>query len=213
MESERYGVHMKKSISYLVTMILAVSMLTMTGCGKTKDPGTPAADVISPENTAESDTTVESDTGSDTTTTYDGSAMENAVTIRIGQGSSTERAVTMYSNAAVHTMLDYLSTDMTLFPANIYEEEEGFAAQNIRGTYSRDDEITVTDIKAGELYLFGDGQLRLYFRDVTGANMTATPIGYVEDATDITEVVEEEYAANEDDPWGVKVYFQITKNM
>lgn len=40
-------------------------------------------------------------------------------------------------------------------------------------------------------------------RDVTGVNMTATPIGFVEDATDITEAVEEDYAANEDDALGM----------
>lgn len=194
---------MKKIFSYLVTMILAVSVLAMTGCGEQKDPGTPPSDVVNQDGADNSESEI----------SYDGTPMENAVTIRIGQGSSTERAVTMFDNAAVHTMLDYLSTDETLFPANIYEEEEGFAAQNIRGTYSREDEVTVTDIKAGELYLFGDGQLRLYFRDVTGVNMTATPIGVVEDATDITEAVEEDYAANEDDPWNVKVYFKITKNI
>ncbi|NCB94212.1 MAG: hypothetical protein EOM40_16890 [Clostridia bacterium] len=203
MKKERYGANMKKSIAYLVTMVLTISVLTMTGCGKTEDPGTPPAEVVNQEGTDTSESEI----------SYDGSSMENAVTIRIGQGNTTEHAVTMYNNAAVHTMLDYLSDDETLFPANIYEEEEGFAAQNIRGTYSRDDETMVTDIKAGELYLFGDGQLRLYFRDITGANVTATPIGFVEDATDITEAVEEDYAANEEDPWGVKVYFQITKNL
>lgn len=197
---------MKKIISYSVTMMLVLSIFAMTGCGETEDPGTPPADVVNQESQDSTGT-------SESEISYDGSSMENAVTIRIGQGNSTERAVTMFNNAAVHTMLDYLSDDETLFPANIYDEEGGFAAQNIRGTYSRDDEVMVTDIKAGELYLFGDGQLRLYFRDITGANITATPIGFVEDATDITEVVEEDYADNEDDPWGVKVYFQITKNI
>lgn len=87
-----------------------------------KDPGTPPSDVLNQDDADNSESEI----------SYDGTPMENAVTIQIGQGSSTERAITMFNNAAVHTMLDYLSDGETLFPAQIYEAEEGFAARIFR---------------------------------------------------------------------------------
>ena len=86
-------------------------------------------------------------------------------------------------------------------------------AQSVRGSYSRDDEVTVADVKCGELYLFSGGQLRFYFKDVEGANITATPIGYYTDTEGLTEAVQEAYESNIGDVWGVDVYFIITKNV
>ncbi len=56
-------------------------------------------------------------------------------------------------------VLDYLSGSVLLFPAYTYDEEE------------------ITDIKASELYLFSGGQLRFYFKDIEGADITAMPVG------------------------------------
>ena len=110
-------------------------------------------------------------------------------------------------------MLDYLSGSSLLFPTYTYEEDEGFVAQNIRGSYSRDDEVTIADVKTGELYLFSGGQLRFYFKDVQGANITATPLGYYTETEGLTEAVQEAYQSNLGDVWGVDVYFQIKKTI
>ena len=119
----------------------------------------------------------------------------------------------MYNNDAALTMLDYLSGSALLFPAYTYDEEGGFVAQNVRGNYTRDDEQTIPDVKTGELYLFSGGQLRFYFKDMEGANITATPIGYYTDVEGLTEAVQEAYTSNMDDTWGVDVYFWITKTL
>lgn len=73
---------------------------------------------------------------------------------------------------------------------NTYDGETGYVGQNIRGTYTRDDETEITDIHTGELYLFGDGQLRLYFKDVEGANILATPVGCVADTSTVLNQIE-----------------------
>lgn len=138
--------------------------------------------------------------------------LEDAVSIRIGQGTEKVWSINMYDNAAVDTMLGYLSNSELLFPTYTYSDADGLVGQNIRGRYTRDDEILVTDIKAGELYLFSDGQLRLYFKDISGANITATPVGYVAEADGITEAVQNAYESNLGDSWGVDVYFLIKKN-
>ena len=119
----------------------------------------------------------------------------------------------MYNNDAAATMLGYLSGSPLLFPTYTYEEEQGFVAQSVRGTYTRDDETTIVDIKAGELYLFSGGQLRFYFKDVEGANITATPIGYYNDTEGLTDAVIDAYQSNLDDVWNVDVYFLITKTI
>ena len=110
-------------------------------------------------------------------------------------------------------MLDYLSGSPLLFPTYTYEEEQGFVAQNVRGSYTRDDETTVADVKAGELYLFSGGQLRLYFKAMEGANITATPVGRFAETEGLTEAVIEAYESNLGDTWGVDVYFVIIKNI
>ena len=117
----------------------------------------------------------------------------------------------MYNNDAAMTMLDYLSGSELLFPAYTYDEEEGFVAQNVRGNYTRDDEQEIADVKNGELYLFSGGQLRFYFKDMEGVNITATPVGYYTDVEGLTETVQDAYESNLDDTWGVDVYFWITK--
>ena len=63
------------------------------------------------------------------------------------------------------------------------------------------------------MYLFSGGQLRFYFKDVEGANITATPVGYYADTEGLTEAVIEAYESNQGDVWGVDVYFVITKNI
>ena len=55
------------------------------------------------------------------------------------------------------------------------------------------------------------GQLRLYFKDMDGVNITATPVGYYAETEGLTEAVQEAYESNRGDTWGVEVYFQITK--
>ena len=54
----------------------------------------------------------------------------------------------------------------------------------------------IANVKTGELYLFSDGQLRFYFKDMEGANITATPVGYYTDTDGLTEAVQEAYESN-----------------
>ena len=208
---------MKKFIKLITVSLLIVSMAAFTGCGsQTEDPGPPPADVINPEtaeNTDVKDGSKDNVANGDDEFSSEGDILENAVSVRIGQGGKTDWAVNMYNNAAAETMLGYLSGSGLLFPTYTYEEEEGFVAQNVRGNYSRDDETTITDVKTGELYLFSGGQLRFYFKDVEGANITATPVGYYADTEGLTEAVIEAYESNQGDVWGVDVYFVITKNI
>ena len=191
---------MKKTMVLLMALLMTFSVV-LSGCGsKTEDPGSPPEDVIGSGSASD---------GSGTA--YDGEMLEGAVQVSIGQGDGKTYTVDMYNNAAVNTTLGYLTGSTLLFPSTEYDEEQGFAAHNIRGTYTQDDEITVTDIKAGEIYLFSGGQLRLYFKDVAGANITATPVGYFTETDDLTETVIADHEANVDDPWGVEVYFSIRK--
>ena len=208
---------MKKFTTSVTALLLIVSMTALTGCSsQTEDPGPPPADVINPEN---SDNTSSDNSTDDDTQNENGEIsgekdiLENAVSVRIGQGGKTEWSVDMYNNDAAETMLGYLSGSGLLFPTYTYEEEEGFVAQNVRGTYSRDDETTIADVKTGELYLFSGGQLRFYFKDIEGANITATPVGYYSDTEGLAEAVQEAYESNKGDVWGVDVYFWITKNI
>ena len=208
---------MKKITTWITALLLIVSMAVFTGCGsQTEDPGPPPADVINPDNSE--DTTAEDSIGDDAQNVNDGTSdendvLENAVSVRIGRDGQTEWLIDMYNNAAAETMLGYLSGSGLLFPTYTYDEEQGFVAQNVRGNYSRDDDETIGDIQAGDLYLFGDGQLRLYFKDVEGADITATPVGYFAETEGLAETVQEAYESNRDDVWGVDVYFIITKKI
>ena len=197
-----------KKVIVLMTALFAVGMLFLTSCDpQTENPGTPPPDVINPSGDPGS-----SQSGSGGTA-YEGDILENAVSVRIGRNGQKDWQVDMYNNAAVRTMLGYLSGSGLLFPTYTYEEEQGFVAQNVRGSYTRDDETTVADVKAGELYLFSGGQLRLYFKDAEGVNITATPVGRFADPEGLTEAVMEAYESNLGDTWGVDVYFVITKNI
>lgn len=208
---------MKKISTWITALLLIVSMAAFTGCGsQTEDPGPPPADIINPDNSE--DTTAEDSIGDDAQNVNDGTSdendiLENAVSVRIGRDGQTEWLIDMYNNAAAETMLGYLSGSGLLFPTYTYDEEQGFVAQNVRGNYSRDDDETIGDIQAGDLYLFGDGQLRLYFKDVEGADITATPVGYFAETEGLAETVQEAYESNRDDVWGVDVYFIITKKI
>ena len=206
---------MKKLTTLIMASVLAISMTALTGCGsRTEDPGPPPSEVINPGNTVEPSS--DSSTGggvqneSSAASDEDG-VLENAVSVRIGRDGQTEWNVNMYDNDAVWTMLGYLSDSGLLFPTYTYDEEGGFVAQSIRGTYTRDDETTIADVKAGELYLFSGGQLRFYFKDMEGADITATPVGYYTDIEGLTEAVQDAYESNLGDMWGVDVYFWITK--
>ena len=208
---------MKKFTTLAAVLLLIVSMTAFTGCGsQTEDPGPPPADVINPGNSG--DTSADDSTGDGTQnesdeTSEESDILENAVSVRIGRNGKTDWSVDMYNNDAAETMLGYLSGSGLLFPTYTYDEEQGFVAQNVRGNYTRDDETTITDVKTGELYLFSGGQLRFYFKDIEGANITATPVGYYANTEGLTEAVQEAYESNKGDTWGVDVYFVITKNI
>ena len=213
---------MKKLTALIMALLLTVSFAALAGCSsQPEDPGTPPENIINPGNSEDtSSSSNNSSNGTSTTATSgnDGTAnvsdvLENAVSVRIGRDGQKDWQVDMYNNAAALTMLDYLSGSGLLFPTYTYEEEQGFVAQSIRGTYSRDDETTVADVKAGELYLFSGGQLRFYFKDVAGANITATPVGYYTDTEGLADAVIDAYQSNIGDTWGVDVYFVITKTM
>ena len=213
---------MKKLTALIMTLLLTVSSAALAGCSsQPEDPGTPPENVINPgnsENTSSGSNNSSNDTSTAATNGNDGTAnvsdvLENAVSVRIGRDGQKNWAVNMYNNAAALTMLNYLSGTGLLFPTYTYEEEQGFVAQNVRGSYTRDDETTITDIKAGELYLFSGGQLRFYFKDVAGANITATPIGYYTDTEGLADAVTDAYQSNIGDTWGVEVYFVITKTI
>ncbi len=198
---------MKKMTMRVLALLLACSVALLSGCGgKAEDPGEPPAEVVNPD----SNLSEESDAGN---ADDSGEVLENAISVRIGRDGTKKWNVNMYNNDAALTMLDYLSGNELLFPTYTYDEEEGFVAQNVRGNYTRDDEQEIADVKVGELYLFSGGQLRLYFKDIDGANITATPVGYYTDVESLTKAVQEAYESNLDDTWGVDVYFWITKTL
>lgn len=209
---------MKKLSSALLAILMAAAVISFTGCqSESRDPGAPPEDVIHPElsdsgDSVTEDTDYAGEENEAAESSSSGEIMENAVTVRIGRDGGEELSVNMIDNAAVNTMLGYLSDSELLFPTYTYDEEAGFVGQNIRGSYTRDDEVTVADVKCGELYLFSGGQLRLYFKDVPGADITATPVGVFADTSVINEAVKTAHDGNVDDIWGVEVYFRITKN-
>ena len=226
---------MKKLTILIMALVLVISMATLTGCGsQTEDPGPPPEEVINPDNSEEpsldnstadgeqnggengnrDESEGRTDNGSGNSgTPGEGGVLENAISVRIGRDGRTEWNVNMYDNDAAWTMLGYLSGSGLLFPTYTYDEEGGFVAQSVRGTYSREDETTISDVKAGELYLFNGGQLRFYFKDMEGADITATPVGYYTDTEGLAEAVQGAYEANLGDVWGVDVYFWITKTL
>ena len=198
---------MKKIAMRVLALLLVCNMALLSGCGgKAEDPGEPPAEVLNPD----SNPSGESDAGN---ADDSGEVLENAISVRIGRDGTKEWGVNMYNNDAALTMLDYLSGNALLFPTYTYDEEEGFVALHVRGNYTRDDEQEIADIKVGELYLFSGGQLRFYFKDMEGVNITATPVGYYTDVENLTEAVQEAYKSNLDDTWGVDVYFWITKTL
>lgn len=197
---------MKKMTMWVLALLLVCNMALLSGCsGRTEDPGEPPAEVVNPGQSSES--SAKGNAGDS------GEVLENAISVRIGRDGTKEWNVNMYHNDAAMTMLNYLSGSALLFPTYTYDEEEGFVAQSVRGNYTRDDEREIADVKVGELYLFSGGQLRLYFKDMEGANITATPVGYYTDIDGLTEAVQEAYESNLGDTWGVDVYFWITKTL
>ena len=205
---------MKKKTMWVLALLLVCNVALLSGCsGRTEDPGEPPAEVVNPGQSSK-DTASDSNLSeeSDTKNADESSeVLENAISVRIGRDGTKKWSVNMYNNDAAITMLDYLSGSALLFPTYTYDEEEGFVAQSVRGNYTRDDEREIADVKTGELYLFSGGQLRFYFRDMEGANITATPVGYYTDVEGLTEAVQEAYESNLGDTWGVDVYFWITK--
>lgn len=210
---------MKKSKLITLAVIVTLSLSVLAGCGaKTEDPGEPPAEVINGESTSVENNSVQTGSSAnveeaDKGDVAEGEILADAISVHIGRDGTTGWNVDMYNNAAALTMLDYLSGSALLFPTYTYDEEGGFVAQHVRGNYTRDDEQAIADVKAGELYLFSGGQLRFYFKDMEGANITATPIGYYTDTEGLTEAVQEAYTSNLDDEWGVDVYFWITKTL
>lgn len=207
---------MKKINRLILALLFTISMAALAGCAsQSEDPGTPPADVIDQngaEGTSANSSADENSQNENNESAAEGDVLENAVSVQIGKTGKKDWAVNMYNNDAAITMLDYLSDSELLFPTYTYDEEEGFVAQNVRGSYTRDNETTITDVKAGELYLFRGGQLRFYFKDMAGANITATPVGYYADTEGLIEAVQDAYESNKGDTWGVEVYFLIKKN-
>ena len=193
---------MKKLLKLSLCAVMLLSLVFMTGCASSEAPATPPPEVLHPDG------------ASAKTGAYTATMLEGAVTVRIGHEGVIEWPVDMFDNDAVHTMLNYVSGSL-LFPTYTYEEDPGFVAQRISGSYSREDEVLIPDIQAGELYLFSGNQLRLYFKDVPGANITATPVGRFRalENENITDTVINSYNANRDDYWGVDVYFIITNHL
>lgn len=197
---------MGKMSKWLGMLLLLVGVLAFAGCSQREENREePPEEVLHPQEESTSESSEQGSAG------QEGGTLEGAVAVKIGLEDDTQYLVDMYNNKQVQTMLGYLSDSEMRFPTYTYEESEGYVAQNIRGNYSRDDEVTVSDIHAGELYLFSDGQLRMYFKDVKGADIQATPVGRFADCDDITKKVEDAYKANRDDSWGVEVYFLLTK--
>ena len=216
---------MKRNRLIILAATVTLGLTVLSGCGAgAGDPGEPPAEVVNGENrNTESSGSEIADAENNTVgggenivmgdaesgDTYEGEMLTDA----IGRDGTTEWNVDMYNNDASLTMLDYLSGSALLFPTYTYDEDGGFVAQSVRGNYTRDDEQAIADVKTGELYLFSGGQLRFYFKDMEGANITATPIGYYTDVEGLTEAVQEAYTSNLDDTWGVDVYFWITKTL
>ncbi|MCH5193736.1 MAG: hypothetical protein J1F11_07225 [Oscillospiraceae bacterium] len=214
---------MKKVISKLMAVLLIASTAAFAGCDNSvSDPGTPPEEVIRPQQSETADNSNSNSGEAENGSTENDSSeigeensdglLVNAVSVQIGQNGKTNYSITMYDNAEANTMLGYLSGSPLLFPTYTYDTEQGFVAQTVRGSYERDDEITVTDVHAGELYLFNGSQLRFYFKDVEGANITAAPIGYFVEAGDLADAVRQAYEDSYNNVWGVEVYFVITKN-
>ncbi|MDE6759477.1 MAG: hypothetical protein K2J90_02215 [Lachnospiraceae bacterium] len=208
-----------KKSRWLGILLLLVSVLVFAGCSqKEENREEPPEEVLHPQENSVGDSTEGStdrisEASGQGSTEQEGGTLEGAVVVKIGLEDDTQYLVDMYDNKQVQTMLGYLSDSEIRFPTYTYEESEGYVAQDIRGNYSRDDEVTVSDIQAGELYLFSDGQLRLYFKDVKGADIQATPVGHFTDCDDITKKVEDAYQENRGDSWGVEVYFLLTKKV
>lgn len=202
-----------------IAAISTLSTLILSGCGAAaEDPGEPPAEILEGTSTDIEDSSVQTENSAgmeetDNEDLYEGEILADAISVRIGRDGTEEWNVDMYNNGASLTMLDYLSGSALLFPTYTYDEEDGFVAQSVRGNYTRDNEQTIVDVKTGELYLFGGGQLRFYFKDMEGANITATPVGYFTDTEGLAEAVQEAYTSNLDDTWGVDVYFWITRTL
>ena len=215
---------MKKFVALFTAAALSVTLLA--GCdSQPQNPGTPPSDVLghgnsqgnSASNSAGNNTNSASDIS--TADSPGGVApnrvdiLENAVSVRIGNGGKKDWYINMYDNAATQTMLGYLTRSELRFPTYNYDEENGYVSQSVRGSYTRDDEVTVANVKTGELYLFSGGQLRFYFKDCEGVNITATPIGYYVETEGLADAVIDAYTKNLGDTWGVDVYFNITKRI
>ena len=198
--------NMKMNKLIILAVAIPLGLTVLSGCGAdTVNPGEPPAEVVNGGNTVMDD--------AESGDIYEGEILTHAISVRIGRDGTEEWNVDMYHNDAALTMLDYLSDSALLFPTYTYDEDGGFVAQSVRGNYTRDGEQTITDVKTGELYLLNGGQLRFYFKDMEGANITATPIGYYTDVEGLAEAVQGAYTSNLDDTWGVDVYFWITKTL
>ncbi len=211
---------MKKLTALLLALTACMgTCFALTACtDDEKDNYTPPpSEIIHPDGDDDSDNgntgdTETPDDGSHATDPSQNSVITNAVIVKIGLIDKTNYPIHMYNNAAANTMLGYLSSSEMRFPTYNYNGEAGFVEQSVRGSYTRNDETKVADIKKGELYLMSNGRLRLYFRDVQGANLTATPIGYFADSSNVETAVTTAYEENRNDTWNVDVYFLITKN-
>ena len=209
---------MKKFVILFTAIILSITALT--GCNsKPADPGPPPSNVINSGSSTGDINSNSADNGMSGTQSSapqgadSGKILENAVSVRIGNGGKKDWYINMYDNAASRTMLGYLSSSEMRFPTYNYDGEHGFVSQSVRGSYTRDDEITVEDVKAGELYLFSGGQLRFYFKDSAGVNITATPVGYYVETDGLADAVTDAYTSNIGDVWNVDVYFNIRKRI
>ena len=146
---------MKKNKLKTMAAIFVLGVSVLAGCGaKTEDPGEPPAEVINGQSTDVKNNSVQVENSTNMEEKDKGDMPEdkvlaNAISVRIGREGIAEWNVDMYNNDAALTMLDYLSGSALLFPTYTYNEEGGFVAQSVRGSYTRDDEQTIADVKTG----------------------------------------------------------------
>ena len=147
---------MKRNMVKWIVLACCVGIVTAAGCAADKKVAEePPQAVLHPENAgnaadnSSSAANIQSaGTGGTWQAPYDGTVRSGAVTAKIGLNDDTEYTIDMYNTAAADTILGYLTESEMRFPTYTYSEAGGYVAQNIRGTYTRDDEQDIGEIHA-----------------------------------------------------------------